>query len=143
MKLYGTGFDKLLRRLEGLEKSGARRAQRRAVRAGTAILLKAVKAATPVNEGVLKRMQASRVYGRGLNLAGVVGADADKLKQAEVSGKRPSNIDWLVENGHMTPGGTFVPPSGYMRRAADQAMPVAEAAYARVLAESIEAEASR
>lgn len=141
------GFDQLHKKLARLARSGAKsgaaRAQRKAVRAGTTVLAKAVRAAVPTDEGVLKRMQASRVSGRGLRASGRVGADVDKLKAAESEGKRPSNIDWLVEEGHVAPDGTFVPPSGYMRRAAASAMPAAMAAYAAKLAEEIEREAAR
>src|SRR5690606_8106938 len=134
------GFDKLLRKLNALSKTGARRAQRKAVRAGTAVLLKAVKAATPKDEGVLRRAQASKVTGRGLSIAGIVGADVAKLEADE---RRPSNIDWLVEEGHVAPDGTFVPPSGYMSKASAEAMPRAEAAYRAKLAEEIEREAAK
>lgn len=140
MSVKVKGFDRLLNKLQGLERAGARRAQRKAIRAGTKVLLKAVKAATPVDEGVLRRMQTSKVYGKGLNLAGIVGADADKLATDE---KRPSNIDWLVEEGHIAPDGTFVPPSGYMRKASAEAMPQAEAVYRQTLAAEIEKEASK
>lgn len=137
------GFDSLLKKLYGLEKKGAGSAMRKAMRAGTSVLLKAVKAATPKDEGLLRKMQASKVYGRGLSLAGLVGADVDKLEAAGAAGTRPSNIDWLVEQGHVTPGGKFVPPSGYMRRAADTAMPAAEAAYINRLRAEIDREAAR
>lgn len=139
------GFDKLLRKLEGLERKGAKRAMRKATRAGTAVLLKAVKKATPKDEGVLRKMQTSKVYGRGLSMAGIVGADVAKLQAAESDPRnpRPSNIDHLVEEGHVAPDGTFVPPTGYMRRAADSAMPAAAAKYTQVLAAEIEREASK
>lgn len=141
MKLKG--FDKLQRKLERLERRGAKSAMRKATRAGTTVLLKAVRAATPKDEGLLRKMQASKVSGRGLSMAGIVGADVDKLKAAESTGQRPSNIDHLVEYGHTAPDGTFIPPSGYMRRAADSAMPAAEAAYRNKLAQEIEREAAR
>lgn len=137
------GFDKLMKKLGRLEKTAAKRAQRKATRAGTSVLLKAVKAATPKDEGLLRKMQASKVTTRGMTAFGAVGADVDKLKAAEASGSRPSNIDYLVEQGHVTPDGKFVPPSGYMRRAADGAMPKAEDVYLLTLQKEIEAEATR
>lgn len=140
MSIKTKGFGELARKLEGLSKTGARRANRKAMRAGTRVLLKAVKAQTPVDTGALRRAQTSKLIGRGLNLGGIVGADADKLAADE---KRPSNIDWLVEEGHISPDGTFIPPSGYMRRAAAGAMPQAETVYRQTLAAEIEREASR
>lgn len=137
------GFDKLLRKMDGLTKQGAKRANRKATRAGTTVLLRAVRTATPRDEGLLRRMQASKLTSRGSSAAGIVGADVDKLKAAEASGNRPSNIDWLVENGHVAPNGTFIPPSGYMRRAAATAMPAAESAYRSKLAQEIEQEAMK
>lgn len=128
------GADKLMKRIERLEKKDAKNAMRAAIRAGTAIILKAVKAATPVDEGVLRRMQTSKVKLRGLGGFGVVGADVAKLRG---DAKRPSNIDHLVEYGHTTPEGKVVPPSGYMRKASEQAMPAAEAAFIAKLKEKI------
>ena len=103
------GFDQLLRKFVNLPRKGARRANRAATRAGPAILLRAVKNAVPVDKGILKRQQTSKITGRGYRLTGFVGADVAQLEADE---KRPTNIDWLVEQGHTTPGGTFVPPSG-------------------------------
>lgn len=143
MSVKAKGFDNLKRKLDRLEKKAARRVNRRAIRSATAVLLKAVKKATPKDEGVLRRMQTSKVFGKGLSLSGIVGADVTKLQKAESSGQRPSNIDWLVEEGHVTPGGTFVPPSGHMRRASAEAMPRALAIYRQKLTEGIEQEASK
>lgn len=135
------GLDALLRKLDRLPKTGAKRAMRKAVRAGTTVLLKAVRQSTPKDEGVLRKMQASKVYGRALSFMGIIGADADKLN--EKLDARPSNIDWLVEEGHTTPGGTFVPPSGYMSRASREAIPPAHAAYTAKLKAEIEREAAK
>jgi HK97 gp10 family phage protein len=134
------GFDKLLKKLNRLAKSDARAAQRKATRAGTSVLLKAVRAETPKDDGALRRAQTSKVVAKGTGASGIVGADVAKLESDE---RRPSNVDWLVEYGHVAPDGTFVPPSGHMRRAADQAMPQAEAAYVARLKSEIERAASR
>lgn len=132
------GLEKLLKKLDRLEKQGATRAMRKATRAGTTVLGRAVKASTPVDEGNLKRAQATKVSGRGLSMSGRAGADVGKLEADE---RRPTNIDWLVEYGHVAPDGTFIPPSGYMRRAETSAMPAAEAAYIAKLTAEIEREA--
>jgi hypothetical protein len=129
------GFDKLLKKLAGIDKKVARPALRKAVRAGTSVIGKAVKAEVPVDEGVLKRATATKVSGRGLSLTGRAGADVAKLEADE---RRPSNVDQLVEGGHITPDGVFVPPSGHMRRAAESALPRAEVVVEQRLAQEIE-----
>lgn len=128
------GAEKLMKRLQRLEKKDAKNAMRAGLRAGTAIILKAVKAATPVDEGVLRRMQASKVRLKGLGGLGIVGADVAKLRG---DAKRPPNIDHLVEYGHVMPNGAFAPPTGYMRKASEQAIPAAEAAFIAKLKEKI------
>jgi HK97 gp10 family phage protein len=133
------GADKLLAKLDKLAGPVARRALRNATRAGTRVLVQAVKAAAPVDEGKLKRAQSSSIVGRGLSLGGVVGADAAKLKSDnQANPDRPTNIDHLVEEGHVTPDGRFVPPAGYMRRAAAASMPAAEQAFTDRLRSEIE-----
>lgn len=141
MKLKG--FDKLLRKMDRLPRKGARTANRKATGAGTKVLLAGVKAEVPVQEGLLKKMQASKVTSRGTRASGTVGADVAKLKAADAQGKRPTNIDWLVEFGHDTAEGDFVPPSGYMRRGSSAAMPAAEAAYEAKMKQEIEKEAMK
>jgi hypothetical protein len=139
------GADQLLRRLDNLTKQGASRALRKATRAGTTVLGKAVRQAVPVDKGLLKKAETTKVTAKRNRAWGGAGADVAKLnEQAESSaGKRPTNIDHLVESGHVAPDGTFVPPSGFMRRAAATAMPAAEAAFSNKLASEIEREALR
>jgi hypothetical protein len=137
------GFKALKRKLDALPKRGARRANRKATRAGTNVILKAIRKATPVDTGLLRKAQAAKIIARRDSAAGIVGADIDKLLAGAATGDRPSNIDWLVENGHTDARGFFVPPSGYMRRAAAAAMPAAEAAYRSKLAQEIEREADK
>lgn len=135
MSIKTKGFDKLLKKLAGMDRKVARPALRKAIRAGTTVIGKAVKAAVPVDEGVLKKATATKVSGRGLAMSGRAGADVAKLEADE---RRPSNIDWLVEEGHVTPDGVFVPPSGHMRRAADSSLPHAQAVVEQKLAQEIE-----
>lgn len=135
MSIAVKGMSNLLKKLNRLERSGAKTALRKATRAGTAVLRAAVRAETPVDEGVLRRAVTSKVGGRGLSLYGVAGADVAKLEADE---SRPGNIDWLVEFGHVAPDGTFIPPSGFMRRAEASAMPRAEAVFIQRLRAEIE-----
>ncbi|MGC4030253.1 MAG: HK97 gp10 family phage protein [Tepidisphaeraceae bacterium] len=137
------GLDRLLKKLGRLEKTAAKRVVRKAIRAGTTIVGKAIKAETPVDQGKLKKAQTTRVTSRRNRATGVAGADQDKLNADAEGGKRPSNIDWLVDQGHVAPDGTVIPPSGYHRRAEDKAMPAAVAAMEKKLAEEIEREASK
>lgn len=133
------GFDELVALLKKWPKSQGRKALRKAINNGTAELRKAVKAGTPVDQGVLNRAQDSKVSVKGERGYGIVGANVDKLKAASAADPaRPTNIDWLVENGHVAPNGTFVPPSGFMRRAAREAMPAAEARAIAVLKTEID-----
>lgn len=134
------GFKELQKILQTYEKKTAKAAMRKAVRAGTTIIKSAIKAETPVDEGLLKKAQDMKVGNKGDNFYGVAGADVAKLKTAhEADHDRPTNIDHLVENGHVAPDGRFVPPSGYMRRAAAEALPVANDKVESVLRASIEA----
>ena len=134
------GYDALLKTLQTYGNKVAKTAVRKATRAGTAVLRNAVKAETPVDQGVLKKLQDAKVKTRGFAAVGIVGANVDGLLQAHQDNpKRPTNIDWLVENGHVAPDGTFVPPSGYMRRASAAAMPEAEAKIISVMKGAIEA----
>jgi HK97 gp10 family phage protein len=136
MSIQIKGAEKLQKKLDQLAKKDARKALRAATRAGTAALLKGVKREVPVDEGDLKRAQTSKVTGRGSNLNGIVGADVAKLKDGESKG-RPSNIDHLVEFGHVATDGTFVPPSGYVRRGSAQSLPTAQQKFASVLKDKL------
>jgi hypothetical protein len=132
------GIEKLRKKLRQLERKTARRAIAKAVRAGAVVLRRAVRDDTPVDEGVLKRMQDYKLIGKGMRRAAVIGANVQKLQQAHSEDpSRPTNIDHLVEEGHTAPDGTVVPPSGYMRRAAAEAMPKAEKRVTDVLASEI------
>jgi hypothetical protein len=137
------GADKLLAKLNRLPRVGGKRALRKAAQAGVTVLGKAVKREVPVRKGLLKRAETTKVSLKGLRAWAGAGADVAKLNADAQSsqGKRPTNIDWLVEFGHMTPDGTFVPPSGAMRRA-ESALPDAEAKFVSKLASEIEREAT-
>lgn len=142
------GFERLQRQFDNLEKKAAKRVLNKSMRRATAVILKTVRASTPKDEGLLRKMQTSKIGGKGLRKFGVVGADVSKLEAAAAGqegmpGYRPSNIDWLVENGHVTPEGKFVPPSGHMRRAADEAIPRAEKVFVDTAELEIEREAMK
>jgi HK97 gp10 family phage protein len=137
------GLDKLRKKLQRLEKKAAKRAVRKAIRAGTTIVAKAVKREAPVDEGLLKAAQTSKVSAKGNRAAGVIGADQKRLDAETSYSGRPSNINWLVEFGHVAPDGTVIPPSGYHRRAEAASLPRAAQAITAKLAEEIEREASR
>ena len=138
------GDKALSRQLSNLGNKGAKRVLRRATRSATAVLAKAVKSEVPNDEGKLARAQGSKVFGRGLSMQGIVGADVDKLKAANGEDKNyPTNIDHLVNFGHVTPDGKFIPPNGYLQRGAAKGMPAAEAKYVATIASGIEQEAMR
>ncbi len=143
MSIKIKGAEKLMKKLRRLERSGARRALRNATRAGTAVILKAVRKEVPTDEGLLKKAQTSKIIGRGMNMGGIVGADVAKLaSDAAADASRPTNIDHLVNFGHVAPDGKIIPPNGYMQRATS-AMPAAESRFVEVLAAGIEREAMR
>lgn len=140
------GFERLQKQFDRLEKKSARRVLNKSMRRATAVILGAVKDGTPKDKGILRKMQTSKVGGRGLRRFAVIGADVSKLEAAaavdeSLAGHRPSNIDWLVENGHTTPEGKFIPPTGYMRKAADEALPRAEKVFVDTAELEIEREA--
>lgn len=140
------GFAAMKKKLDRLSKQGARRALRKATRAGTNVLLAAVKTTVPRDEGLLAKMEASKVTTKGGIAGGIVGADRAKLNAAEEAhgdAHRPSTLDHLVEFGHVAPDGRMIPPRGYMRRAADASMPTAEKTFIDRLAAEIESEAER
>lgn len=167
MKITVKGAQQLQKKLDALAKQGAKRAMRKATTAGATVLLRAAREEVPVHEGLLKKAQDKKVTTKNNVAAGIVGGNVAKMKaDAEASGKpnrgavaravhavvhgkgkdqflRPANIDWLVNNGHVTHEGQVVPPNPYLQRAAAAAMPEAERAYAAKLAAEIEKEASR
>lgn len=144
MKAWATMDDRQAAHLQGLLKtlppSAANRALRKALTKAARILRKAVKDATPVDEGLLRSAVAMKIgVRRGRGFA-IVGADADRLRRDAQSAGRPPNIDHLVEFGHLTPSGTMTAPSGHMRRAAVQTMPAAGRTLADQLEREIDAE---
>jgi hypothetical protein len=144
MTMSFKSLDRLQKQLERLGKKGARRAMRRATRSATAVLAKAVKSEVPVDEGLLRKAMSYKVSGRGLKMSGIVGADVAKLQADNASdATRPTNIDHLVNDGHVAPGGTFIPPDGFMQRGAEKGMPAAERKYIDTLEYGLEIEARR
>lgn len=135
------GADRLMKTLSSLERRGAKRALRKATSAAATVLTRAVKASVPVDQGLLKKAQDSKTVQRGYLMSAIIGANVARLKtDSAADPTRPTNIDHLVEFGHVAPDGSVVPPDSYMRRAADSAMPAAEARYVSKLAEEIERE---
>lgn len=142
------GMEKLQSKLLRLERHAGKRVVRKSARAGGTVLLRGVREATPRNEGLVRKMMALKVSNRGLSATSIVGADVERLQNAanapdESPEFRPSNIDHLLEYGHVSPNGHFTPPTGFMRYAAEVAMPAAERAYSEKAAAEIEAEASK
>jgi hypothetical protein len=136
------GFDALKRKLLKLEKKAARTALRKATNAGTAVLLDAVKQTVPREHGIVAKMMDKKTSAKRMTAFGVVGANVAKLEAAdgaEGDAHRPSNIDHLLEEGHVTPDGTLVPPTGFMRRAADSSKATAE----RVFLDTLESEITK
>lgn len=136
------GADKLLRKLVRLQHPT--RPLRAATRAGVAVLGKAVRREVPRRSGLTKKAETTKVSVKGLRAWAAAGADVGKLKTqaSDSKGRRPSNIDWLIEYGHVAPDGTFIPPNGFMRRAAGT-MPQAERVFVDRLASEIEKQATQ
>lgn len=151
IKITIKGAARLERTLNALPRRGARRANRKATSAGATVLLRAVRAATPVDEGLLKKAQDRKIVGKDMSITAIVGANLERLKaDSEAFGRtasgepiRPYNIDHLVEFGHVTKGGKLVPPNGYMRKASGSAMPAAEQRFINKLDEEITREAMK
>lgn len=139
MKLVVKGERELLAKLKNLGGAGAKRAARKAVNAGTQPMLKAVRAAAPVETGALKKAMAKKITGKGFNVNGIVGADANYVGD---DGRKPVKYDHLVEYGHKGPDGT-VPPHPFIRSGYDVSVAAAREKYAEKLASEIEAEAEK
>lgn len=138
-----TGHAKLMKKLERLSnKNAQRRALRKAINAGTAVLVKAVKAETPVDQGELKRAQDRKIIGRRPTyIRGIVGVNIEKLGTGDDA--RPVNLDKLVNNGHVNSDGSFTNPNPYLDRAREKAMPAAVDRFTEKLTQEIVREAYR
>lgn len=138
------GGRRLRRKLEELSFKKIRTINRQAIRFAMTPVAKAVRQEVPRDEGDLKKATASKVYGSGLNVGGVVGADAAYARTNEDGiTKRPSNYDHLVEFGHVNADGSFTPPNGYMRRAQEKSLPQAEKRYADKVKQLVEKAATK
>lgn len=138
VKIQISGAKELISQLRHLQKeSTAGKILRRAVNLATTPILQAARQECPVDQGDLRRAQTKKVSGKRLTYNGIVGADANYVGE---DGSKPSHYDHLVEDGHVAPDGTVVPPTGYLRRAWDQSIATAQAKYETTLAEGIEKE---
>lgn len=142
------GFEQLQKKLQHLEKNGARRVLTKAMRAGIKPVLRALREEVPVDHGVVKRTMTSKIGGRGLRRFGIAGADAGKLedlaKLDEASpDKRPSNIDYLLNDGHINRDGSFTPATRFRDRAEARSIPEAADAFIAKANEELLKEAGR
>lgn len=153
-----TGDKALQRLLRDLPGRVANRVNRRAVDLATTPILQAVKDECPVDEGDLLKAQIKKVYSRGMQANGIVGADANYTGQG---GKRlgkderaaalnmgsdvkiPSKYDHLVTYGHVTPDGTTTTPNPYLQRAWAESVGGALAKYESQVASGVESEAAK
>lgn len=130
------------KKLERLSFKSIRKANRQAIRFALTPVAKAIRQNVPIDEGDLKKATATKTFGKGLNVGGVAGADAAyRATDEDGNAKVPANYDHLVEFGHVNEDGSFTPPAGYQRRAAEQALPIAEKRYIQKATEIIEKEA--
>ena len=140
-RLEMSGFDELIKTLKELGGPRlARKANRRAVNLATTELLDAARSNCPEDKGDLKAALTKKVYGKGFQINGIVGADAEYVA---ANGDKPSHYDHLVEFGHQEHGGNTVPPHPFLRPAWDEAQGEAQARYAEVLTEEIEKAAAK
>ena len=138
MNLEIKGAKELQKKLAELSKQGAKRAARKAVNAGTTVLLKAIRANTPVDTGDLKQALTKKITKSRGGYNGIVGADKNFVG---ANGELPSHYDHLVEGGHKTEDGGTVPPRPFIRSGFDQSQRQALDTYSSKLATEIEAEA--
>lgn len=115
-----TGHKKLIKKLDKLQKKTRKRIEKKVLRAGAAVLKKAVKAAVPVDEGNLKKAIDYKLTGKG---GAVIGANADY----ENGGDIPANYVHLVEYGYATADGGTVPGKHPIERGAKSAQDAAGA----------------
>ena len=140
MKFKVTGAAALEKKLKALAYEGSKKANRRAVNAGTTPLLRAVKAATPTDSGSLRRAMTKKVSGKGYAVNGKVGAARDYVGP---DGQQPAHYLHLVELGHIAEDGTAVPPAAPLRKGYDSGVGPARAAYQAKLKDQIEKEAMK
>jgi HK97 gp10 family phage protein len=108
---------------------------RRAVNLATSPIVRAAKRNCPVDKGDLRKSQTKKVYNRGSNAMGIVGADADYIGE---DGQKPSHYDHLIEFGHETKDGKHVPANPYLRTAWEESINEAQRIYGEEVAAGIE-----
>lgn len=134
------GARELQRLLRKLPDKIHRKVTRQAVNAALNPILKTARKNVPVDEAVLKKSLAKRVrtYKRSLSIVGITGP-RDKAAPHM----------WLVEYGsgpRVQKDGSStgeMPPSGFMRRARDQATPESAAVMKKKMTEGVHREAER
>lgn len=129
---------RLVSQLRRLPDRVANRAARKAVNAGIAVIVTAVKPAAPVGEtGNLKKSvgKKTKQYNRADRTVGLVGPRID-------SGRLGFH-GHLVEDGHINSDGSFTPGHPWLRPAATRAMPAAEKRMVEKLGQEIEKEAKQ
>jgi HK97 gp10 family phage protein len=145
-KIKIEGLEKLVKRLEKLDKAMGRRILRKVLRAGGTILLRAARNAVPVDTGTLKKSLGLRIYAK--RSTGVVYAIVGpRTKFLRTFGKRrllASKYSHLTEFGRKKgKRGGVIRGRRWLERAAKTASGAALAAMIQKAEVEIEREASR
>lgn len=130
------GDKKLLKKLDRMDRRVARSIKRKALRAGSVIILRAVRKATPRHTGNLRRSMTRKFKTYGDNVIVVIGPSWPKGAHGHLVefGTRPR----ATASGRST---GVMPASSFFEKAVRTALPSATTAIGRKMADEIEKEA--
>lgn len=135
MSIKIKGADRLLKRLADAPKE-ARKAQRKATTVAGRAMAAELRPYVPVDEGILRKATSFKTFGKGDSMTAIAGADLKKLTPDK---SRPSNVDYLVEFGHVSPNGIFIAPRPYLRNHAAAINQAGLSAYISALSAAVKA----
>jgi HK97 gp10 family phage protein len=140
-----TGAKELERALKTLGERTQRKVVRQAVNAAATPMLKAARAGVEVESGLLKESLTKKVktYTESGTIVAIIGPDTQTKGEFNGEPRWPAKYAHLVENGHLTPDGTFVPPHPFLRPAYDSTEGQALDVMKTKLGKGIEREAAK
>ncbi|MEM6560039.1 MAG: HK97-gp10 family putative phage morphogenesis protein [Planctomycetota bacterium] len=143
--LHLQGDRALQKALRKLGDKAARKVSRSAVSAAATPVAKAARRNAPKESGLLRKSIGRRVrtYTERGTVIALVGPRRNFSGEHEGERRVPANYAHLVENGHLAPDGSFVPPKPFLRPALDASKGEAMNKLRQKTAEGIEREAKK
>lgn len=122
-----------------------RKVLRQAINAGSTVMMKAMRAKAPRESGLLAKSigKKIRTYKKSGTILGVVGPRSDVVGTYQGKKRRPVKYAHLVEKGHITKSGQFVPAHPFMRPAFDETQRQVQDSIKSKLAVGVVREASK